>query len=168
MKITSNLIFKTDKKYIFEDLKNIGVFDLNIDLMIFAISIGINSNTWKEPNGTDTVEVTRSTLTNYETHNALDFLFKTAILTCDVPFVSLSDEQRMKLAFDPTYEIDGFDTYKFLLGFLETGFDSIEKEIYSKVAEDVISNIHSFSQLLIERDKLTEDIINGIIDNQLN
>jgi hypothetical protein len=167
MEILSNIIFKTSKKYLFEELKNINVFDRNIDLMIYAVSIGINGNTWREPKGDEIVEVTRSTLTNYEISESLDFLFKTAILTCDIPFIKLSDDDRLRLAFDLEYKIDGFEPMKLLLGFLSTGLDVIEEEIYTKVPEDVIENIQYLTNILIDRDHLTEDIIRSIVEKEI-
>jgi hypothetical protein len=135
--------------------------------MIFAISIGINNDNWKEPDGIDTVEVTRSTLTNYEVSDSLEFLFKTAILTCDNPKLEISNNDRMKLAFDPNYKIKDFNPLKFLMGYITTGLEVIENQVYSTVVDDVISNLSYLTKMLIEKDKLTDEIIQNIIEKEI-
>lgn len=168
MKFSSNIIFKTNRKYIFENLKNNNVFMRNIDLLIFAMAIGINKNKLIEPQGEDQIEIASATLTNYEVMDSINFLFETAILSCEAEGLKLNEDQRMKLAFDPEFELKGFDKMTYLLGFATYGLEVIEKEIYSISAEEVIENIFDFSKNMIIHDELSDEVMDEIIQLEID
>jgi hypothetical protein len=164
MEFRGSLTFQTNQKDVFDKLRENGVMSRYVDTLLFAISLGIAYDEAKEVTGEEEISVPLNTLIGLE--QSFDFLFKTAILTCSVGSVSITDQDRIKLAFDDSYEIKGFNRVGFLLSFAPYG---MKKIVYASEShplttidnfvEIVEKTLHRYDNVVSDDDILDEHVL---------
>lgn len=167
MIISTDIIFKTDKRYLFDELKNSGVFINFIQLLIFAISIGIHDDKIENVKGKEKVEIFRNTLQNYNTNRSLDFLFKTAIITSKHIPKEFDQKTKLRLAFDDNFNVKDFNRIDFLLKFAVFGLSKIEKEVFSDTAENAIDNLIVYIEDMFASDSIDDKFIEDILKEEM-
>lgn len=147
------------------------IFNRLIDIFVVACAIGIQADkTITEfDNSSETKTIARNTinsLTNQDLGDILTFLLQTAILTTKT--IDLSVEERIKLAFDPDFNIPKFSPAAFLSGFANYGIQQIYENIDSSgsailTAEQICAFLRKLEIPNYEEtiDKITLDSINS-------
>jgi hypothetical protein len=153
MIIKSSLTFKTNKRHVFEKFEELKIAVRFIDTMMFAISIGIRNNASEALIGEDDVSIPFNTLHNADKH--LTFLFKSAILTCDVPSVALTARDRILLAFHEDHDVPGFSKVQFLLSFMPYGLRELDN-ILESTAQATLDNLYDFVKDATSHGNLTD------------
>jgi len=163
MQITNDISFQTNKRDVFETLDANSVFSRFIDLLIFAISIGIVHDQRQKPTGEDKIEVARNTLVQPNLKRSLDFLFQTAILTTSDIKEKFDEDTLMRLAFDDEYEEEGFNKVNFLLEFAPYGIDVIDQKILDRDPINTLMNISEYFEELFDDQGIKDEVIQDII-----
>lgn len=166
MEITRDIAFNTNKRDVFDTLSSNRVFTRFIDLLIFAMSIGIVHDQRQKPTGEEKIEVARNTIVQPRLKRSLDFLFQTAILTTSDIQEKIDEDTRMRLAFNDEYEIEGFDKMNFLLEFAPYGLDLIDQKILDKDPVNAVLNLNEFFEGLFEDQNIKDELIQEIISSE--
>ena len=97
-------------------------------------------------------------LTNTDLRELLDFMLQNAIINSKT--LAFSEDDRLKLAFDPDFVIQKFSPASFLTGFANYGINEIFKHIDSQSSLVAIDELYKyFSEL---EDSQYEEILKNI------
>lgn len=144
MIIRSGWELKTDFRDVVDSILETKVFTRQIDVILVGIAIGINKDTYQEQAGEKNLSVPYNTLNNSEINDTVSILFESAILSSSESKRQFDEAQRLQLAFDPDFEIEGFSKTRFILGFASYGIKYICEEIYNKSPEIFYNNLKNF------------------------
>lgn len=147
----------------------IAIFNRLVDVYILACSIGIKFDKTITPASEEQLQspktIGRNTymsLTNSDLREALDFMLQNAVINSKT--ISFSEDERLKLAFDPDYVITKFSPASFLTGFANYGIAEIFKHIDSQSSLVAIDELYKYFTLL--EDSQYDDILKSItLDN---
>lgn len=145
--------------------EGISLFNRLIDVYILACSIGIKSDKTITPTQEEQLQnpktIGRNTymsLTNTDLRELLDFMIQNAIINSKT--LAFSEDDRLKLAFDPDFVIQKFSPTSFLTGFANYGISEIFKHIDSQSSLVAIDELYKyFSEL---EDSQYEELLKNI------
>lgn len=142
----------------------VGFFNRLVDLYILACSIGIREDktiTDFETDGSPKRTIGRNTymsMTNTDLRDLLDFMLQNAILNSKL--LDLSNDERLKLAFDPDYNVPKLSPTSFLTGFANYGIDQIMKKVDSQSPLVVINELYKYFEEIA--DSRYEELLRNI------
>lgn len=125
----------------------IGLFNRLIDVYVLACAIGIREDTILEPDEPlespkSIARNTYSSMANADLRDLLDFLMQNALLTSKQ--ISLDNDERIRLAFDPDYSISKFSIPTLLNGFANYGLSKIFEVIDSQTPVTAIDGLYEY------------------------
>lgn len=143
MIIRSGWELKTEYRDTVEAMLETRVITRQIDVILIAIAIGISDDIHLEATGEKSLSVPYNTLNNSEINDAVRILFESAILTSSEAKKRFEESQRLQLAFDPEFEIDGFSKTRFIFGFATYGLKYLCEEVFNKTPEIFYSQLRN-------------------------
>lgn len=142
------------------------IFGRTIDLFIVACAIGICEDKRVPNDGAKEYNsIGRNTyITNDDVSRIFHFLLENAIITTKT--IDFDIETRMKLAFDPNFNIEKFSANNFLIEFANYGIDKLSEKVTKHDIEslinitDLLKNMMSpdYTKMLEEIQKDLEEI----------
>lgn len=146
----------------------LGIFNRLVDVYVIACAIGIREDkaiTEIDSPLTPPKSIGRNTHRENEDIRAiLEFMLQNAILHTKT--VKFDVDERLKLAFDPNYNIKNFSPSNFLTGFANHGIEEIFKQIDSKSPLIALTELYTYFEGMTD-DKY-EDILRTITLDALN
>lgn len=142
----------------------IGLFNRLIDVYILACSIGIKEDKTMVASSDDSHPLktigrnTYMSLTNTDLRELLDFMLQNAIINSKT--IDFSEDDRLKLAFDPDFSVNKFSPTSFLTGFANYGISEIFKHIDSQSSLVAVDELYKYFSLLEE--SKYEDLLKSI------
>lgn len=122
----------------------IGIFNRLVDVYVIACAIGIHDDktiSYVEEQDAVSKSIGRSThRENDDLRTMLEFMLQNALLHSKT--IKYDMDERLKLAFDPTYNVKNFSAASFLTGFANYGLEQIFNKIDSKSSLVVVSEIY--------------------------
>lgn len=135
MIIRSGWELKTDYRDVVDAMLETKIITRQIDVILIAMAIGIHEDVYIEANGEKSLTVPYNTLNNSEINDAIRILFESAILSSSEAMKRFDESQRLQLAFDPEFEIDGFSRTRFIFGFATYGLKYLSEDVFNKIPE---------------------------------
>ena len=108
---------------------------------------------------------TYTSLTNTDLRNILDHMLQNALICSNT--IDFDLDERLRLAFDPDYNIPKLGATSFLIGFANYGIEQIFNHIKSTNSLLVIDELHSYFKTLTETN-YDEIIKNLTLEKLLN
>ncbi|MBQ4122643.1 hypothetical protein IJD44_02830 [bacterium] len=146
------------------DKDSIGLFGRLVDVYLVACAIGVKADISiteiKEPL-IPNKSIGRNTYlsqTNTDLHETLDFLLQNALINSKT--INYDVEERLKMAFDPDYNVPKFIPAAFLTGFANYGIEKIFETIDSSSPLVAIDELNIFLNDLVDSDY--DDILRKI------
>lgn len=163
MEIRSGWEIKTDYRETIDAILETKILPRQIDVALLGIAIGINNDRYDEVTGEQNLSIPYSVLNSSDILQTIESLYHTAVLTTSESKKIFDEHERLQLAFDPEYEIEGFSKSKFLQGFSSFGIKHLCEKIFNKeenvfydnlkiYLENELTNIHSKNLILNELD----------------
>ena len=117
----------------------LGLFNRLVDIFILACAIGIKEDKTLESGSDEGRSIARNTLNvNNEVSDRLELLYRTAIVTSK--HISLSIEERLKIAFDPDSNSDNnYYPTNFLVPYANYGLDKMLSVTTNHDTETIIN-----------------------------
>lgn len=147
----------------------IGLFNRLIDVYILACAIGVKEDktvTEYEMPLSNPKSIGRNTYmspTNVDLSNLLSFMLQNILLNSKT--ISLEMDERLKLAFDPDYNINKLRATELLNGFANYGIEQIFSRIDSVSPLVAVEEIHSYFEEM--SDTMLDDILKTITLDEL-
>ena len=134
--------------------ESIGLFSRMVDVYVVAAAIGI-----REDKAVNDIEIpldppksigrnTYQSQLNTDLFDVLEFMLQNAVINTKT--LSISNDERLKLAFDPDYYIDKLRPAEFLTGFANYGIQEIFDKIDSSASLVAISDLYQYFNELTE------------------
>lgn len=134
------------------DNSELGIFNRLVDVYVLACAIGIKEDktlTEIENPLENTKSIGRNThRENLDLRDMLDFMLQNALINTSTLKFDL--DERLKLAFDPDYNISKLSAANFLTGFANYGIEKIFECIGSKSSLVAVSELYSYFESLAE------------------
>ncbi len=134
------------------DNSELGIFNRLVDVYVLACAIGIKEDktlTEIENPLENTKSIGRNThRENLDLRDMLDFMLQNALINTSTLRFDL--DERLKLAFDPDYNISKLSAANFLTGFANYGIEKIFECIGSKSSLVAVSELYSYFESLAE------------------
>lgn len=130
----------------------LGIFNRIVDVFVLACAIGI-----KEDKAITEIEypldkektIGRNThRQNNDLSDMLDFMLQNALINSTT--INLDMDERLKLAFNPDYNIPKLSAANFLTGFANYGIEKIFENIGSKSSLVAVSELYKYFESLTE------------------
>ena len=147
----------------------IGLFNRLIDVYILACAIGVKEDktvTEYEMPLSNPKSIGRNTYmspTNVDLSNLLSFMLQNILLNSKT--ISLEMDERLKLAFDPDYNINKLRATELLNAFANYGIEQIFSRIDSVSPLVAVEEIHSYFEEM--SDTMLDDILKTITLDEL-
>ncbi len=148
------------------------IFARLVDIFVIACAIGIQSDKtiteFEQSNQARTIgRNTISNLANQDLRDLMDFMLQNAVLTSKT--INLSNDDRIRLAFDPEYSLPKLSPAAFLIGFANYGISEIFNKIDSSENINNIVLVNELNNYLSSLElKNFDEIFNGITLEELN
>ena len=130
----------------------LGIFNRLVDVYVLACAIGIKEDkilTEIENPLESTKSIGRNThRENLDLRDMLDFMLQNALINTST--LELDLDERLKLAFDPDYNVSKLAAANFLTGFANYGIEKIFECIGSKSSLVAVSELYSYFESLSE------------------
>lgn len=134
------------------DNSELGIFNRLVDVYVLACAIGIKEDktlTEIENPLENTKSIGRNThRENLDLRDMLDFMLQNALINTNTLKFDL--DERLKLAFDPDYNVSKLSAANFLTGFANYGIEKIFECIGSKSSLVAVSELYSYFESLAE------------------
>ena len=134
------------------DNSELGIFNRLVDVYVLACDIGIKEDktlTEIENPLENTKSIGRNThRENLDLRDMLDFMLQNALINTSTLKFDL--DERLKLAFDPDYNVSKLSAANFLTGFANYGIEKIFECIGSKSSLVAVSELYSYFESLSE------------------
>lgn len=134
------------------DNSELGIFNRLVDVYVLACAIGIKEDkilTEIENPLENTKSIGRNThRENLDLRDMLDFMLQNALINTSTLKFDL--DERLKLAFDPDYNVSKLSAANFLTGFANYGIEKIFECIGSKSSLVAASELYSYFESLAE------------------
>ncbi len=134
------------------DNSELGIFNRLVDVYVLACAIGIKEDkilTEIENPLENTKSIGRNThRENLDLRDMLDFMLQNALINTSTLKFDL--DERLKLAFDPDYNVSKLSAANFLTGFANYGIEKIFECIGSKSSLVAVSELYSYFESLAE------------------
>lgn len=134
------------------DNSELGIFNRLVDVYVLACAIGIKEDktlTEIENPLENTKSIGRNThRENLDLRDMLDFMLQNALINTSTLKFDL--DERLKLAFDPDYNVSKLSATNFLTGFANYGIEKIFECIGSKSSLVAVSELYSYFESLSE------------------
>lgn len=134
------------------DNSELGIFNRLVDVYVLACAIGIKEDkTLAEIENPleNTKSIGRNThRENLDLRDMLDFMLQNALINTSTLKFDL--DERLKLAFDPDYNVSKLSAANFLTGFANYGIEKIFECIGSKSSLVAVSELYSYFESLAE------------------
>lgn len=134
------------------DNSELGIFNRLVDVYVLACAIGIKEDkilTEIENPLENTKSIGRNThRENLDLRDMLDFMLQNALINTSTLKFDL--DERLKLAFDPDYNVSKLSAANFLTGFANYGIEKIFECIGSKSSLVAVSELYSYFESLSE------------------
>ena len=134
------------------DNSELGIFNRLVDVYVLACDIGIKEDktlTEIENPLENTKSIGRNThRENLDLRDMLDFMLQNALINTSTLKFDL--DERLKLAFDPDYNVSKLSAANFLTGFANYGIEKIFECIGSKSSLVAVSELYSYFESLAE------------------
>lgn len=134
------------------DNSELGIFNRLVDVYVLACAIGIKEDktlTEIENPLENTKSIGRNThRENLDLRDMLDFMLQNALINTSTLKFDL--DERLKLAFDPDYNVSKLSAASFLTGFANYGIEKIFECIGSKSSLVAVSELYSYFESLSE------------------
>ena len=134
--------------------ESIGLFKRLVDIFILACSIGIKEDqtiTEFENHLEQSKSIGRTTYQSLQNENLkalLDFMLQNAIINTKT--LDIDVDERLRLAFDPDYNIPKLSPTGFLVGFANYGITKIFEHVDSRASLVVVNEMYDFLHSLEE------------------
>lgn len=150
------------------DNSELGIFNRLVDVYVLACAIGIKEDktlTEIENPLENTKSIGRNThRENLDLRDMLDFMLQNALINTSTLKFDL--DERLKLAFDPDYNVSKLSAANFLTGFANYGIEKIFECIGSKSSLVAVSELYSYFESLAE--SRYDEILKNITLEDLN
>lgn len=130
----------------------LGIFNRLVDVYVVACAIGIKEDkviTEIEEPLANPKSIGRNThRENSDLRDILDFMLQNALITSQT--LSFNEDERLKLAFDPDYNVNKFGAANFLTGFANYGIERIFESISSRSPLVAVTELYKYLETLVE------------------
>lgn len=134
------------------DNSELGIFNRLVDVYVLACAIGIKEDktlTEIENPLENTKSIGRNThRENLDLRDMLDFMLQNALINTSTLKFDL--DERLKLAFDPDYNVSKLSAANFLTGFANYGIEKIFECIGSKSSLVAVSELYNYFETISE------------------
>lgn len=142
----------------------LGIFNRLVDVYVLACAIGIKEDKVIIDDDIDDPLSSPKTIgrnthrENLDIRDLLDFMLQNALINSAT--ISLDEDERLKLAFDPDYANKKINASNFLTGFANYGITKIYENITSNSTLVVESDLYKYFESLADAqyDKIIESI----------
>jgi hypothetical protein len=149
--------------------EGIALFNRLVDVYILACSIGIKDDKAIQNYDDQLISpksIGRNTYmspTNTNLRDLLDFMLQNALLNSSL--INFDIDERLKLAFDPDYNVSKLSAAQFLTGFANYGIKEIFDHIDSKSSIVAVDELYKYLNSIAE--SKYDDILKNITLEQL-
>lgn len=134
------------------DNSQLGIFNRLIDVYVLACAIGIKADkaiTEIEDPLEKEKSIGRNThRENLDLRDLLDFMLQNALINSQT--LKIDMDERLKLAFNPDYNINKLSAVNFLTGFANYGIEKIFEHIDSRSSLVAVSELYAYFESLAE------------------
>ncbi len=146
----------------------LGIFNRLVDVYILACAIGIS----EDKIVVDTEELQEQYKTigrnthreNADVRDVIEFMLQNAIINTQT--IALDEDERIRLAFDPDYNVKSITPQYFLTGFANYGIEKIFEHIDTKSSLVAISELYAYMETLNR--PVYDDILATIVFDEIS
>jgi len=136
-------------------MEELGIFDRLVDIFILAVAIGVKDDKRiKDEDGSNEYKTigrnTYGSTLNTDLNDLLHYFLQNALITSNT--IDYDIDERLKLAFDPEYNVKNFSGTNFLVEFANYGINEIMNNVNSKSYQVVSDQLNSYFTTLSEFD----------------
>ena len=147
--------------------RELGIFNRLVDIYVLACAIGIKEDKVivdiEEPLSSPKTIGRNTHRENSDIRDLLDFMLQNALINSQT--IKLDMDERLKLAFNPDYNVKQITAANFLTGFANYGLTQIYENIGSKSPLVVMSELYKYFESLAE--SRYDEILKNITLEQL-
>lgn len=144
MEIRSGWEIKTEYREAIDTILGTKILPRQIDVALLGIAIGIANDRYEELTGEQNLSIPYNTLNSSDILETIESLYHIAVLTTSESKKIFDEHERLQLAFDPEYEVEGFSKSKFLQGFSSFGIKYLCEKIFNKEENVFYDNLKTY------------------------